>query len=535
MLQKITVYIDQENIDVLSEILLRFRGLLEGDQVQPLQVQSVEQQLLTGRYTQLADQQNYLQSLDSFKLEIGVPMRLNIEMDDSVLRPLITQFKRARAIISNEHAAVTEASTLIPPEKAPQLRAELLRLFTKSALVKGTPFAAAIRSRWAEWEKMSNQELAARVAALDMEAKKLLDLEADLQKKGQALSPADQARLKAINAQRDLGNFERALRQYEAAYVENGKPKKPADAAGERQRIRQFQNVASYWQKVLVEARDDQWDAIRASWPELPRCCVDGVDLVHDSLDRAQAAGDQHALVNRLDLMNIRAQVVDSWRQLAVYANALLGTFTVQYQLNASSPVGMAQPLNIGGSGNAHQLILNTQLPLTRIVERNNYRASQIAYQRQRRTLQEAEDLAVQAVNAEMTNLRQFAEQYKIQQRQLELAYLTIDNSLEALEAPTPPAAPPPLTRSQQDGPAALTTQLLTAQRSLPTAQNALLTIWINYLDQRLQLFRDLELMPLDARGVWIDEIRDCDCGINGGQPLPVPELLPPPTSPEKK
>ena len=51
MLQNIQVYIDQENIDVLSDILLRYRGLLEGDMVRPLQVQSVEQQLLAGRAT----------------------------------------------------------------------------------------------------------------------------------------------------------------------------------------------------------------------------------------------------------------------------------------------------------------------------------------------------------------------------------------------------------------------------------------------------------------------------------------------------
>jgi hypothetical protein len=530
MLQKIQVYIDQENIDVLSDILQRFRGLLEGDVVQPLQVQSVEQQLLSGRSTLLLDQTQYLQSLDAFKLEIGVPMKLSIEMDDSVLRPLMNQFRRARAIIDNEHAAVREASALIPVENAPRLRAELLRLFTTSTLVKGTPFARSIRGRWAEWEKMPTADLDARLKKLADEARDLLKLEADLQQKGQQLSPADQERLRAINRQRDLGGYESALRKYEAAYVEDGKPKKPADAAGERQRIRLFQSVISLWQKVLVEARDDQWGAVRASWPELPRCCVDGVNLVKDDLARAQAAGGQHALENRLDLMNVRAQVVDAWRQLAVYANALLGTFTVQYDLNASSPVGMAQPLNIGGSGNMHQLILNTSLPLTRIVERNNYRASLIAFQRQRRTLQEAEDLAMQAVYGELYVLRQFAEAYRLQQRQLELAYLTIDNSLEALEAPVAPPVPPGLTRGASDGPAALTTQLLSAQRSLPAAQNNLLTIWINYLNTRLQLYRDLELMPLDARGVWIDEIRDCDCGVNDGLPLPGPELLPPPS-----
>ena len=103
-----------------------------------------------------------------------------------------------------------------------------------------------------------------------------------------------------------------------------------------------------------------------------------------------------------------------------------------------------AQPLNIGGSGNANQLILNTQLPLVRIQERNNYRASLIAYTRQRRALQEAEDITVQVVYNEIYNLRQFVEKYKVQKRQLELAYVTIDSSLESLQQPTaPPSAFP--------------------------------------------------------------------------------------------
>src|SRR5262249_27929912 len=130
--------------------------------------------------------------------------------------------------------------------------------------------------------------------------------------------------------------------------------------------------------------------------------------------------------------------------------------------------------------------------------------------QRQRRTLQQAEDIAVQVVNSEMYQLRQLSNAYQLQQRQLELAYLTIENSLESLEAPTSPG------RSALDGPAALTTQLLNAQGTLPASQNALLTLWITYLNARLQLYRDLELMPIDDRGVWIDEIRDCDCGVEG-------------------
>ena len=44
-------------------------------------------------------------------------------------------------------------------------------------------------------------------------------------------------------------------------------------------------------------------------------------------------------------------------------------------------------------------------------------------------------------------------------------------------------------------------------------------TIWITYLNTRLQLYRDMELMPLDYRGVWIDETdRECPSSDSAGQ-----------------
>ncbi len=188
-----------------------------------------------------------------------------------------------------------------------------------------------------------------------------------------------QARLKQLNSDNDLGNYEKSLRLYESTYLENGKPKK-LDASTERRRITQFRDVVSYWQKVLVEGARRSLDVRSAQVrPPLPRCCVDGVDLVKDDLFYARSVAARYALTNRLDLMNVRAQSVDTWRQLAVFANALLGTFNVGYNLNSGAPGG-----GIGGSGNAHQLTINAQIPLVRMQERNNYRACLIAYQRQR-------------------------------------------------------------------------------------------------------------------------------------------------------
>ena len=59
---------------------------------------------------------------------------------------------------------------------------------------------------------------------------------------------------------------------------------------------------------------------------------VEGVDLVNGDISVAEQKAAQYALEHRLDLMNSRGQLMDAWRQLAVYANALLGIFTVEYR-----------------------------------------------------------------------------------------------------------------------------------------------------------------------------------------------------------
>jgi hypothetical protein len=206
--------------------------------------------------------------------------------------------------------------------------------------------------------------------------------------------------------------------------------------------------------------------------------------------------------------MNARGQLTDSWRQIAVFANSLLGTVNVRYHLSENTPLGLARPFAFGGSRYDHQLSLDYALPLVRKVDQVNYRASLIAFQRQRRAMMEAEDLAIQAVRGEIRQLRVLAEQYTIQQRQVELAYLTVENSLDTLRAP--PGAGAQSSSAAQA--AALTSQLLNAQARVPTAQNALLTVWINYLNTRLQLYRDLELIPLDWRGVWPDDETNLPC-----------------------
>jgi hypothetical protein len=118
------------------------------------------------------------------------------------------------------------------------------------------------------------------------------------------------------------------------------------------------------------------------------------------------------------------------------------------------------------------------------------------------------EDTIALAVRREIRSLRALARNYELQKQIIELAYLNIDNALETLYAPVPGVQ-----GAGSDGnQAALTTQLLNTQSNKIQAQNSLFNFWINYQQLRIQLYRDLELMPLDGQGVWVDDIATCQC-----------------------
>ncbi|MFO0927973.1 MAG: TolC family protein [Gemmataceae bacterium] len=283
----------------------------------------------------------------------------------------------------------------------------------------------------------------------------------------------------------------------------------------------QFNVVYRLFLSLLEEAFRERTERVRRLWPDLPPLCVDGVDLLSDCDDKVLATVTRAALENRLDLMNQRAQVVDSWRQIRVAANALLGTFTVQYHFDTYTPLNGGRPFNFSGSRSTNQLAFNAELPIVRIAQRNAYRATLIAYQQQRRDLIQAEDQVVFQSRQTLRQLRAAANSYhNVQKRAVELAYIQVDQALQAFSQPQQPSGPalpagavgPPTSGGGSGDPAALTQQLLQTQNSLLQAQNTLYNTWISYLINRMSLYRDVGLMPIDPRGVWIDDVQSCRC-----------------------
>src|SRR5262249_30895654 len=153
-----------------------------------LQTDQFEQQLLQRRGNLLADQYQYLQALDQFKLQLGLPTNIPIEQDDSDFRPLNEQFQRYEDLFNSFKAASDAPLAFGTEQTVGQVRQGLLKIFTASNIVKGTRFQARIAPDWGAWEGLSEDDLRKQLARRADERRRLLDKKADLESKEQPLS-----------------------------------------------------------------------------------------------------------------------------------------------------------------------------------------------------------------------------------------------------------------------------------------------------------------------------------------------------------
>jgi hypothetical protein len=529
---------ERQNIRALMGYMALYREYQGRGDFSELQVGQVEQGILRGQSSLLARQQDLQDGLDSFKIQLGLPTQTPLELDDQPLRPvkeMLAEFAKARDEFQSLRgeadrlrnqlrmplqALAGSAISTIP--LTVRLRETVETLVLDSSVTRATQeFRESIQPRWDRWRRMTTEEIRAAIKSQSEELRFLQVEEARVQARGEQLSEEQAARLMMLPRDLALGNLELSLRLYESAQARKG--------ATVRDLAVLYDAVVNDFIRVMSEAREERRALLRAKWPKPPAIEVDGADLLAMDQDRAQTIAAQVALANRLELMNARARVVDAWRQIAVTANSLLGVLNVGYNFEGVSPPNANQPFAIGGSRSSHQLILSGELPLVRRAERNDYRTALIAYQRARRNLQATEDFILSDVRSELRNLRVLAENYKIQQRAVELAFDQVENSLDVLQAPPIPegvAVGQPgraAAQSQQQAAnaASLTQQLLGQQNNLLGAQNELYRVWVSYLTARMTFYRDIERLPLDPRGVWIDESRT--------SPAVQPEILPVP------
>ena len=233
------------------------------------------------------------------------------------------------------------------------------------------------------------------------------------------------------------------------------------------------------------------------------------------------------ALERRLDFMNGRASLVDSWRMLQVNADALQSVLDV----TVSGDIGTARdnPVSFRSPTASLRMGLEFDAPLTRLLERNDYREALITYQRNRRELIQSHDLLEKGLLALLRNLEQRRQKLEIQRRAVTIAMRRVDQTQLALSAPPRGQLQPGQTPQISE---TTSTQLLGAQRSLQSTQNNFLSDWLSYYADRMRLYRELGVMELDSNGRWIEQpIEPHDSGSevleDNAEKNPLPPVIP--------
>ncbi|MEM1185482.1 MAG: TolC family protein [Planctomycetota bacterium] len=199
------------------------------------------------------------------------------------------------------------------------------------------------------------------------------------------------------------------------------------------------------------------------------------------------------ALSNRLDLRRELGEVIDARRDVVISADALRAELT----LGASASQGERRTLQNATSDDSTSLrfddgiyegVLTIDLPFERTAERNDYRVSLINYERAVRSVQALEDQIKADVRDQLRLLLTNRESLAIQAAAVRLAERRVESTRLFLE----------IGRAQ-------TRDLLDAQESLISAQNALTNALVNYRIAELEIQSDMGVLMVNEDALWTE------------------------------
>ncbi len=205
------------------------------------------------------------------------------------------------------------------------------------------------------------------------------------------------------------------------------------------------------------------------------------------------------ALTNRLDIMNARASLVDTWRLIQFNADRLQAGLDVVFSGDMSTVGNNA--LKFQGPTGRMSVSLRFDAPFTRLLERNNYRQSLIDYQRARRGFIGSLDSVNLGLRNLLRNMEQLRVNLEIQRRAVAISIRRVDVTAEELQRPPEATA---AGQGPQFGPTAAVNSL-TALSDLRNTLNNFMSVWLNYYAGQMRLARELGTMQLDQNGRWIE------------------------------
>lgn len=447
------------NLEALERNLLEYREMQRRDLIAAIQVDQVFQQVQQGRLSLLAAQQALANALDQFKLQLGLPPDLQVRLDEEALKPFE---------LENPQLDVLR-------KKNEQLRLSLVQF-------DRTPTREIIQQGYQE---------------LESERKELAELYREVTEDWQRWDQRLQGEKDQLQTddERALWDRERSLAdRIKEILQETGDEFQEDDTTIARGLAMEPRaNLDERWKELddLVAKRFREQLANLVVAQNQIR--VFSIQIERFDLDPDVAVSI--ARRQRLDLMNQQARVVDGYRRVEVAADALQAGLNVRLETRIATDPTRANPVAFEASANTYRLGVDFDGPLTRFVERNAYRAAQIAYQQERRAFMALEDNIVAQVRADLRSLEFSRFSFEIAREQYITATRQVDQAQTNL-------------RTSVDPDSSVTNDLLNALQGLLNAKNNLIGSWVQYQTSRMNLYRDLDAMDISSTGVWINEHR---------------------------
>ncbi len=451
----------QNNLDEQLGLLSQTIALEKSGLIDLVQVDLLRQRVQETRAT-LLDSRNALTfSIDRFKTgTLGLPPDLPVKMDDSLLRPFELISPESNTLRNDIRDNQGRVGSLPPDSSAEDVRKVLDEL---------DGLARRVRQQL-DTIKADLVRLAEAVPQRELSMSR--DEKATLQ----------QDRVQLANAVKNIEQeFTRAKTGISA--IRAGLNDKTAKNTI-RQMVVWTANLMRLVQRsMLVQAR------ARLETVTIPKIELDSAELF------------DVALANRLDFMNGRASLVDSWRTVQVRADALQAVLNV----TSSGDVRTAgnNPADFRAATSTLRLGLEVDAPLTRLLERNAYRESLVNFQRSRRGLIRSRDALNQGLRQLVRDIDRLQLLLEIQRQAVAIGIRQLDVNREQLNAPVRPGRPGEI-------PAGLsvntTRNLMDGLKSLLESQNKFMNTWFRYYAARMRLARELGIMKLDQHGRWIEQ-----------------------------
>ncbi|TXT22192.1 MAG: hypothetical protein FD138_3652 [Planctomycetota bacterium] len=442
-----------------------------------LQVDQTRQAFYNAQSNLLVSRVGYQTRLDQFKISLGLPPSIPLQVAD----PLVDRFNFTDPQLTDLLNRVNDLLEPLRSESVPPEEMKLAERHRELLALEGD-----IRGQ----TKASTEDLEKLLAAWPQKATRLNQLRAETENYGydvaKELFDADLIRQRidnhAVRLQKNGEDFEKVLAAFRAISADSLRDK-PKESR------KDLLSATTELSGVLLEMMLIQ-SSVR----------LEAVELVPLEVTESQAF--ETARQHRLDWMNARANLVDSWRKIEFEGNALQSGLNVF--VNGDLGTRGDNPAEFTADKGRLRMGFEFDSPITRLVERNRYCETLINYQRARRSYMLFEDQISQSLRNTLRVIDLGQINFEIRRAAVFVAVAQVSQArYRIVEPPKGPLAPGVAVQTQTSPTAAR--DLVSALNDLLDAQNDFLNAWVGFEVLRVLLDFEMGTMQLNQEGLWID------------------------------